>query len=139
MKLLKGALIGLAVAVLGLVGLYFAMAERVEVVVLHSHDAEGEHATRLWVVDDAGSAWLRTGSANATWLPRIRSNPAVEVERGGAAVAYSAVVLDDAETVARINQRTLEKYGWSEELLRSLGDEPGAQVAIRLDPTRAAQ
>jgi hypothetical protein len=128
---LIGIAMGIAVA---LGALYFAMAERVEVVVLHTHDAAGEHTVRLWVVDDAGRAWLRTGAKNATWLPRLRANAAVELERGGETHGFSAVVHDDAETVARINQLTLEKYGWSEELLRSAGTDPGGQVAIRLDP-----
>jgi hypothetical protein len=110
------------------------MAERVEVVVLHSHGADGDHETRLWVVDDAGAAWLRTGATNATWLPRIRANADVELERGGNTKPYRAVVIFEPGTVARINQLTLEKYGWSEELLRATSSGAGGQVAIRLDP-----
>lgn len=134
MKVVKGIGLTVAVLVVALVGLYVAMAERVEVVVLHSHGEDGDHETRLWVVDDTGSAWLRTSTSNATWLPRIRANDAIEVERGEQTLPFRAVVVDDAETVARINQRSLEKYGWSEELLRRIGNDPGAQVAIRLDP-----
>ncbi len=134
MKVIRGIAIALVVLVVALVGLYVAMAERVEVVVLHSHGEDGDHETRLWVVDDAGSAWLRTGASNATWLPRIRANDAIEVERGEQTIPFRAVVIDDAEAVARINQRSLEKYGWSEELLRMMSADPGAQVAIRLDP-----
>ena len=134
MKILKRIALVLVAVVVGLAGLYIAMAERVEVVVLHSHGADGDHETRLWIVDDAGAAWLRTGATNATWLPRIRRNTEVRVERGGAAHDYTAVVLEDPATVARINQLSLEKYGWSEEMLRSMGSEPGGQVAIRLDP-----
>ena len=134
MKILKRIALALAVVMVALAGLYLAMAERVEVVVLHSHGADGDHETRLWVVDDAGTAWLRTGATNATWLPRIRANSAIELERGGALREHNAAVLDGALTVARINQLMLEKYGWSEELLRSMGSEPGGQAAIRLDP-----
>ena len=134
MKILKRVALVLVAIVVGLAGLYIAMAERVEVVVLHSHGADGDHETRLWVVDDAGAAWLRTGASNATWLPRIRANSAIELERGGALHEHSAVVIEDAQTAARINQLTLDKYGWSEELLRAMGSEPGGQVAIRLDP-----
>jgi hypothetical protein len=121
--------------VLALVGLYFVMAERVEVVVLHSHDEAGDHETRLWVVDDAGTPWLRTGRDNATWLPRIRNNPGVELTRGSETRAHTAQVVEDAEAVARISALTLEKYGWSEQLLRATGGDPGAQLVIRLDPT----
>jgi len=134
MKIVKGILITALVLVVGMVGLYFAMAERVEVVVLHSHGADGDHETRLWVVDDGGSAWLRTGQDNATWLPRIRANGAVEVERAGETKPYQAIVIFEPGTVARVNQRMLEKYGWSEELLRKLSSEAGGQVAIRVDP-----
>jgi hypothetical protein len=125
---------GLLVVVIALGGLYIAMAERVEVVVLHTHDAEGAHATRLWVVDDRGSAWLRTGADNTTWLPRLRANPAIEVERNDATQPFTAVVIEDPATVARINDGTLAKYGWSESLLRAVSPDGRRQVAIRLDP-----
>lgn len=138
MKLAKGIGIAVVVLALALGGLYLAMAERVEVVVVHTRDASGDHATRVWVVDDAGFAWLRTGADNDTWLARLRSNPAVELERGGATKAYTAVVLDDEATVARVNQLSLEKYGWSEDLLRALTPADAKQVAIRLDPREQA-
>ncbi len=134
MKILKGLALALALAVVTLGVLYVAMAERVEVVVLHSHGEDGEHETRLWVVDDAGHAWLRTGASNATWLPRIRSNPDVELERSGQTRAFRATVVDAPESVARIDELMLAKYGWSEELLRASGADAGGHVAIRLEP-----
>lgn len=134
MKILKSLAAALVLLAVALGGLYIALAERVEVVVLHHHGSDGEQRTRLWVADDAGRAWLRTGASNASWLPRLRAQPEIELERGGAVTPFRAVVVDDAETVARINQRTLEKYGWSEQLLRATGMDPGSQVAIRLDP-----
>jgi hypothetical protein len=134
MKILKSIALGLAVLGVALVGLYFVMVERGEVVVLHSHDADGDHETRLWVVDDGGAAWLRTGAKNASWLPRIHANSAVEVERTSEAKPYNAIVIFEPNTIARINQLTLAKYGWSEKLLRAAGTDPAGQVAIRLDP-----
>ena len=127
-----GVAVLLLAAALG--ALYVAMAERVEVVVVHTHDAAGDHATRVWVVDDASSAWLRTGADNATWLPRLRATSAVEVERQGAAQPFTAVVIEDPTTVARINELTLAKYGWSESLLRAMTPDGHSQVAIRLAP-----
>jgi hypothetical protein len=47
---------------------------------------------------------------------------------------YTAVVVEDPATVARIDELTLAKYGWSESMLRVLMPEGHAQVAIRLDP-----
>jgi general stress protein 26 len=133
-KILRALAITLAAAVLGLAALYFAMAERVEVVVLHSHGADGEHETRLWVIDHDGAAWLRTSAANATWLPRIRANPAIELGRGEETHAFTATVSAEPATVAHLNELTLEKYGWSERLLRSMGADSAGQVGIRLDP-----
>jgi len=134
LKAIKWLAAALLVLVVALGGLYIAMAERVEVVVLHTHDAEGEHATRLWVVDDGGTAWMRTGADNATWLPRLRAHPAIEVERQDATQPFTAVVIEDPTTVARINDGTLVKYGWSESLLRAITPAGNRQVAIRLDP-----
>lgn len=134
MKLAKRLAISLLVATVGLAGLYLAMAERVEVVVVHTRDDAGDHATRVWIVDDAGAAWLRTGADNASWLPRLRANPAVELERGGATRTFTATVLDDAAAVARVDELSLAKYGWSEQLLRAVSGEGHRQVAIRLDP-----
>jgi len=133
-RILRWTALAAAACGLGLAALYFLVAERVEVVVLHTRDAEGPHTTRLWVVDDAGRAWLRTGRANASWLPRLRANPEVELEREGRRQPFRAVVVEDAASVARVNQLTLEKYGWSEELLRGDGAELDQQLAIRLDP-----
>ncbi len=127
-----GVVVLVLAAALG--ALYIAMAERVEVVVLHTHDAEGDHATRVWVLDDGGSAWLRTGADNATWLPRLRATPAIEVERQGATQPFTAVVIEDPATVARINELSLAKYGWSESLLRAMTPSGQGQVGIRLDP-----
>lgn len=134
MKALQWIGVALGVLVVASGALYFVMAERVEVVVLHTRDAAGEHETRLWIVDEAGSAWLRTSADNASWLPRLRATPAIEVERQEVLQPFTAVVLADPATVARIDERTLAKYGWSESLLRVLMPEGHAQVAIRLDP-----
>ncbi len=136
MKPGKLVAVALGVGVLLLVGLYFAMAERVEVVVLHTRDAAGaDHATRIWVVDLEGRAYLRTGANNQTWLLRLRDNPTVELERGGTTAAHTATALGDSAVRDQVNQLMLEKYGWSEQLLRAVGSDPAAQVAIRLDPS----
>ncbi len=135
MKWLRRAALALLVLAVAYGGLYYAMAERVEVVVLHTHDAAGGHATRLWVTDDAGHAWLRTGRANGSWLPRLRAEPAVELERGGVTLPFTAHVVEEPAQIARTDQLTLEKYGWSEKLLRAMGGgEPASEVVVRLDP-----
>ena len=134
MKLVKRLSVVLLALAAALGGLYLAMAERVEVVVVHTHDTGRDYATRVWVVDDAGVAWLRTGADNSTWLPRLRANPNVELERAGATRPYRATVLDDAAAVARVDELSLAKYGWSEQLLRAVSGDGDREVAIRLDP-----
>jgi hypothetical protein len=131
LKWIGGALVALVVA-FGV--LYVVTAERVEVVVLHTRDAAGEHETRLWIVDDAGAAWLRTSADNASWLPRLRATPSIGVQRRGVIQPFTAVVVADPATVARIDALTLAKYGWSESLLQFFMPDGHAQVAIRLDP-----
>jgi hypothetical protein len=109
-------------------------AERMEVVVLTSHDAAGEpHTTRLWVVDDTGAAWLRCGGHDRGWCTRIRTRPDVEVERGGARARYQAVIVDTPEAQARIDALMREKYGLTDFLIGNL--EGGFDtVAVRLEP-----
>ena len=127
-------LAGIAVALLLLVGGYFAMAESGEVVVLETHDAAGAHETRLWVVDDGGFAWLRTGDPKSPWLTRLRANPEVALTRAGERREDRAVPVEDAATRDRINALTLEKYGASEQILRSVMMDIGGVTPIRLEP-----
>jgi hypothetical protein len=127
-------LAGVLLVLLLLAGGYLVMAESGEVVVLETHDAAGAHATRVWVVDHGGSAWLRTGDPNSAWLVRIRANPEVAVTRGGERREYRAVLVDDAGTRDRINELTLEKYGLAEQILRAVMMDPAGATPIRLEP-----
>jgi hypothetical protein len=88
--MLRRILVGVAGLVLALGAFYFALAESAEVVVLETRDATGAHSTRLWVIDDAGSAWLRTGDPTSPWLARLRANPEVVVARRGERREYRA-------------------------------------------------
>jgi hypothetical protein len=125
----------LAAVVLALGIFYGVLAESGEVVVLETRDAAGAvHETRLWVVDYEGSAWLRTGEAQAPWLARLRANPEVAVTRGGERREYRAGVVEDAATREQINTLELQKYGWRESVLRVAGMDPAGATPIRLEP-----
>jgi len=125
----------LAAALLALALFYVTLAESGEVVVLETRGPDrAVHETRLWVVDDGGSAWLRTGDPASPWLARLRASPEVAVTRSGVRRMYRAVAVDDPATRARINALTLEKYGWRESALRALGMGPEGTMPIRLDP-----
>jgi hypothetical protein len=131
----KRVLLVLVAALLALVLFYVVLAESGEVVVLETRDATGAvHETRLWVVDHAGAAWLRTGDAESPWLVRLRANPEVAVTRGGERRAYRATPVEDATTREEINALVLTKYGWRESVLRSFGMGPSGTTPIRLDP-----
>jgi hypothetical protein len=82
----------LIVLVAGFVGLAMVGAELGgEVIIVHTHTPSGAKRTRLWVVDDAGFAWVRAGMSGSGWLARIDRNPIVLVERGGRLIRYRAV------------------------------------------------
>ena len=133
MKLVR-ILGGLVAVLLLLVGGYFVMAESGEVVVLATRDAAGAHSTRVWVVDDAGFAWLRTGDPASPWLTRLRADPEVAVTRAGERREYRAVPVEDAATRDRVNALTLEKYGTAEKILRAVMMDPSGVTPIRLEP-----
>ena len=113
---------------------YFGLAESGEVVVLETTDATGSQATRLWVTDHEGYAWLRTGDAGASWLTRLRANPEVGVTRAGQRGVFRAVIIGDPAIRDAINALTLEKYGWRERVLRAVMMDPAGVQPIRLEP-----
>jgi hypothetical protein len=130
---LLARLLGLVVALVVLVvGLEMVAAESGEVVVLRTPDDAGRiEETRLWVVDDAGHAWLRSGSPAAGWLARLGARPDVEVVREGNAARFRAVPQPDQRE--RVNALMHEKYGWADAYIGMLFGRDDA-VPIRLDP-----
>ena len=136
-RILRGVLV-LAVLLVAFAGALLVLSEWGEVVVLHSRDASGEpRGTRLWVVDDAGAAWLRSDGRERGWFVRVAANPEVELERGGERRADRAAVVDAPETVARVSALMRAKYGVSDALIEFV--EGGwTPVAVRLDARDAS-
>jgi hypothetical protein len=125
---------GFAVIVLGIGSVFGASELGGEVVTLDTVDASGaHHATHLWVVDDAGFAWLRSGAPGAAWLARIDASPDVEVERGGVRQRVHAVPVREADARERVHALMREKYGWADRLISGVRD-PGRSVPVRLEP-----
>ncbi len=105
-----------------------------EVVVLVTRDVEGEaHETTVWVIEDGGNLWLRSGSPTNAWLARLRSSPNVELERAAQRRSYHAVPVETPDALDRVNAKMAEKYGASETLVGLYSDR-SRSVAIRLDP-----
>ena len=126
---LLGLVVLLAVAVMGL---QMVAAESGEVVVLRTTNAAGQiEETRLWVVDDAGHAWLRSGSPTSGWFVRLQQQPDVEVVRAGTPSAWRAVPQPEARD--HINDLMRAKYGWADAYIGMLFGRDDA-IPIRLDP-----
>ena len=89
--------------------------------------------TRLWVVDDGGSAWLH--SAGAEWVARFAGNPIVELERDGATLRYRTLAVPGPHP--RIDQLLREKYGLADRWVRFLAPDDDEVVVVRLDPLQA--
>jgi hypothetical protein len=118
-----------------LVGAIFAASELGgEVVVLHTRDAGGaDLSTHLWVVDDAGSAWLRSGVPTSGWFVRLEANPEVELERGGERLRYRAVPVPSPDARDRVHALMAEKYGWADRLI-GVARDGSASIAVKLEP-----
>jgi hypothetical protein len=102
-----------------------------EVVTLRTPRADGSwQATRLWIVDDAGSAWLH--SAGADWAARFTGDPVVEVERGGATLRYRAHAIPGPHP--RVHELLRAKYGLADRWVRLIAPDDESVLAVRLDP-----
>ncbi len=139
-RYLLTAAVVLIVLVAGFFGLVLVASELGgEVITLHTQTASGEEKrTRLWVVDDAGFAWLRAGMSGSGWLARIERNPIVLVERGGRLIRYRAVPVRQPQVRDRIHALMREKYGMADRLVSVLRD-PAQSVPVRLEPLGAAR
>ncbi len=134
MRWIVGLIALLLVLAVAFVGAIFAASEfGGEVVNLRTHDGSAERSTHLWVVDDAGFAWLRAGHPNSGWLKRIEGNPDVVVERGGIATHFHAVPVHDPAVRDRIHALMRAKYPWADRLISVMRD-PNGSVPVRLEP-----
>jgi hypothetical protein len=130
--------IGLAVLV-ALAGGLYALSESREVAILRSRDADGAvRSTHLWIVDEDGTAWLRSGGRERGWFRNVAARPEIELERGGETRPYRAVVVDTPADGARVAARMREKYGWIDALILTLEGRPES-VAVRLEPRLRAR
>lgn len=125
---LLGGLMGAAVLAFGL---QLVASETGEVVVLHTRDGDGGAATRLWVVDHEGRAWLRSGS-DSGWYRRLVAHPEVGLDRDGLRRRYRAE--PEPRLAPLINRLMAEKYGWREDIVSLFAGSREDAIAIRLVP-----
>ncbi len=113
--------------------LQLAASERVEVVELHTVDSEGEQqTTRLWIVDDEGYAYLRTGADGSGWFTRLQENGTFELTRAGETRRYEAQLRQDKS--ARINELMQAKYTWGDTLIGVLAGSREGAIPVELHP-----
>lgn len=106
-----------------------------EVVTLTTVSPSGARfETSVWLVEDGGSLWLRSGRPDAQWLARLRARPEITIARDEERLAYRAIPLDDDAARSRVNAAMAEKYGVADRILARFVPL-GRSVPIRLDPS----
>jgi hypothetical protein len=133
MKILLWIAGGLLFAVLLVLGLQVIASERVEVVELETQDSAGQPVvTRLWIVDDEGSPYLRAGRDQSGWYGRLRARSEVRVTRGGKTQPYKAVARP--ELAERINHLMDEKYTWGNAIIGVMIGGRDGSMPVQLMP-----
>ena len=108
----------LVVLVMAVFGLQMAASERVEVVELHTLDAQSQPVTtRLWVVDYDGHPYLR-GDDTSGWVQRLMQQEVVEVTRGNTRANYRWQI--QPANIGAINRLMREKYTWGDQVITVL-------------------
>lgn len=131
----KGVALLAAAAVLLVLGHLAVIEVGREVATLRTQRPDGSwQETRLWLVDDAGAAWLH--SAGREWAARFAGDPVVEVERNGETRRYRAHAVPGPHP--RIHQLLREKYGVADRWVRLLAPDDETVLPVRLDPLPAA-
>jgi hypothetical protein len=130
----------IAAAILGLLLLVafatYLAGEQTEVAVLHTVDAGGaSHATKMWVVDHDGVAWVRVARPERLWFQRLEAQPRVEITRGDETQPMLAQPDRSPQARVAIDAAFRAKYGlvdwWYGVLLRS------DAIPVRLEPAPA--
>ncbi len=134
----KGLAVVIGVIAILAAGVYALSEYGGEVVILHTTTDDGkEKATHLWIVDDAGFAWVRAGQPESRWFQRLLARPRVELVRAGETRAYRANVVSTAAAREHINQLIAEKYGIAETIISLIHNEDEV-TPIRLEPLDVA-
>lgn len=127
------SLAAIVVLVLAILILQRLASERVEVVELHTLDANNElQTTRLWVVDDAGYQYLRVGADGSGWFSRLQANAELELTRDGNRQRYTWELRPDKS--ALINTLMQEKYTWGDSVIGALVGSREGSIPIELQP-----
>ena len=105
-----------------------------EVVKITTFDAiRTPFTTKVWIVDQGPTLWIRAGSPSAEWYQRLVERSGIELERNGRVTRYQAFPAKEA--TPGVNALMAAKYGWADWLIGLVRNRDNA-VAVRLDPAR---
>lgn len=90
------------------------------------------HYARVWVVDAKPYAWIRAETPDRHWLEPLRESPNVYLWRGEQRFAYRAVIREDLESVAFVNELFRQKYGFVDQLRETLRERH--VIPVQLEP-----
>lgn len=104
-----------------------------EVVVLRTRAADGsEHATRTWIADADGAAWVEAANPERPFLHDLEREPALVVDRQGRHERCRATLTENPAGHARIRDLLAAKYGWADCWIALVADT-SRSLAVRLD------
>ena len=133
MRRLRTAAVILASGALVFAVVTFVALESREVVVVHTHAADGRaHATRTWVADADGVTWLEAANPERPFLHDLMDRPQLELERGGTFVRCRAAIVPNPTGHRRIRDLLAARYGWADCWIGLVADTRRS-VAVRLE------
>ena len=104
-----------------------------EVVVVRTDAADGtEHATRTWIADAEGAAWIEAANPERPFLHDLEREPTMRLERRGALRRCRAAILPNPDGHQRIRALLAARYGWADRWIALVADTRRS-VAVRLD------
>lgn len=126
----------LSVAIFGTVTL--VALEGREVVVLRTHGADGtDHATRTWIADADGAAWVEAANPERPFLRDLAREATLTVDRHGRTQQCRATIAPNPEGHDRIRNLLATKYGWADCWIAMVADTERS-LAVRLECDGAA-
>jgi hypothetical protein len=104
-----------------------------EVVVLRTRAADGsEHATRTWIADTDGAAWVEAANPERPFLHDLAHEPSLVIDRHGRPERCRATIAENPAGHARIRDLLAAKYGWADCWIALVADT-SRSLAVRLD------
>jgi hypothetical protein len=133
MKKLRLVVVATLMLVLLFIAATLLALEGSEVAVLHTAPGgAAPRATRVWIADHDGSAWIEAASPQREFYRDILADENVELARRGRRLKFRAVPVAGPHGHELIRSLLRRKYGWADAWIGLLADTSNS-VAIRLE------